>query len=503
MKKYLHWTIVLLILINIYFAAWLPLHGDLTLFPDNARDLLLMEDVANNKPITLIGPHSGGIPGLFHGPLWTYINMPAYLLGKGNPAYVGIFWVILYVLTIFFVYLVGKKLFDKTVGLLSSLLFSAIFMSFVPGFGNPYGSVLLFPVFFYYFVIYLKEYKVKFLLISLFILGLIIQFQMAFGVPILAVVLIFLVINLYNNKKLFHLFSFFILLVPLSTFIIFDIRHNFLQLHSLINYIISRNIEKTSFFDMYFLTHRIPLIFTDGLSLITRGQWWLTSILIIYFLYIYWRVIKSKKIFYKKIYFISALLYIGFWVVTLLYKGQMWLYYHWQMIPMLIIVICSGYLAISKKVFATVFCIFYLFIMFSQITWIKGIQNDFIGKDRVSWVFFRNAIDDIYKENSSPFGYYIFEDDLLGYRGLYTFHYLQQFHKNVQAVSNTKKQNTYLIVISEHNQSWWKANQIRISSSPAYKKIFKNNYEVEKYILSNADQQIPSDPNLTDNLFFR
>ncbi len=99
------------ILISTFFASWFAVNGDIIFHTDIARDFLLMEDVVKNKPITLIGPRSGGIPGVFHGPLWTYLNLPSFIIGGGNPAIVSWFWVILYLINLLIVYKIGMPYF--------------------------------------------------------------------------------------------------------------------------------------------------------------------------------------------------------------------------------------------------------------------------------------------------------------------------------------------------------------------------------------------------------
>ncbi|MCL4416440.1 MAG: glycosyltransferase family 39 protein, partial [Actinobacteria bacterium] len=209
MKKYfqLKYLALLLILFNIFLASRWIIDGNLFFHTDIARDFLLMEDIINNKHFTLIGPRSGAIPGLFHGPLWLYLNLSAFLIGNGNPVYVGWFWVILYIASLLIIYYVGKKLFGEEEGILSALLLSSVTILNVRSLFNPYGALLLSPLFFYFFICYLNNQKIKTLILSLLILGLIIQFQMAFGVPILFLVLIYLIYYLFKKKKLSHLIS--------------------------------------------------------------------------------------------------------------------------------------------------------------------------------------------------------------------------------------------------------------------------------------------------------
>jgi hypothetical protein len=84
-KKIAFYFSLSIIGICIILASWFVINGDILFYSDIARDFLLMEDILYNKPIALIGPRSGAISGVFHGPLWFYLNLPAFILGKGNP----------------------------------------------------------------------------------------------------------------------------------------------------------------------------------------------------------------------------------------------------------------------------------------------------------------------------------------------------------------------------------------------------------------------------------
>ena len=202
-KKIIKTIFFILIISNIILASRWVFDGNIFFHTDIARDFLLMEDIVDNNNLTLIGPRSGAIPGLFHGPLWLYSNIPAFVLGQGDPVVVGWFWVFFYTLSVYIAYLIGNKMFGETEGLLSALLLSVVTVLQVRSLFNPYGALLLFPLFFYVLTVYLRKKDIKILLLSLFLVGLIIQFQMAFGVPILILSFFYLLYFFFKNKIFF------------------------------------------------------------------------------------------------------------------------------------------------------------------------------------------------------------------------------------------------------------------------------------------------------------
>jgi hypothetical protein len=101
---------------------------------DIARDFLLLDDVISTHKLPLIGPRSGAISGLFHGPLWIYLNTPIFILGNGNPVTIGWFWFLLALVGTISIFFIGKKLGNTIVGLYSAVLFSAYLAPAIPSF---------------------------------------------------------------------------------------------------------------------------------------------------------------------------------------------------------------------------------------------------------------------------------------------------------------------------------------------------------------------------------
>src|SRR3989344_1542324 len=111
MKLLLYLILLLITLFNIYLSSSLVRHGEVNFFNDVARDFLLLQEV-DYKKIVLIGPRSS-TNNLFHGPLWTYINYPAYLLGDGNPVIVAWFWIVLGCMFLLSGFYMTRKLFGN------------------------------------------------------------------------------------------------------------------------------------------------------------------------------------------------------------------------------------------------------------------------------------------------------------------------------------------------------------------------------------------------------
>ncbi len=215
--------------INIFFASWYVMHNDIRFFSDIARDFLLLKEL-DQKKIVFIGPHASG--RLFHGPLWMYVNYPGYLLGHGNPVIVGWCWIFLIVLFLISGYFVAKELFDVFAAQLFVLMSSLYLVYDSNALFNPHGAMFLLPLWFLFFIRYIKTLSVKYLIVHVLLTGCLIQLQIAIGFPMLVLSFLYCIPLLFKKKKLNHLAAFLSIFIPLSTYIIFDVRHNFLFLHS-------------------------------------------------------------------------------------------------------------------------------------------------------------------------------------------------------------------------------------------------------------------------------
>src|SRR3989344_6206913 len=134
MRKLIFILYIITICALIFLSARPIIDGNISFNTDIARDFLLLEDVYYNHNISLIGPRAGGIPGVFHGPMWIYLNLPAYALGAGNPIAVGWFWVGLFIISIGIIYYVSIKMFDRTTAMIATLVYASAYGTSIPSF---------------------------------------------------------------------------------------------------------------------------------------------------------------------------------------------------------------------------------------------------------------------------------------------------------------------------------------------------------------------------------
>lgn len=515
----LKYLLLLLILFNILLASRWIIDGNLFFHTDIARDFLLMEDIVDNKHLALIGPRSGAIPGLFHGPLWLYLNLPAYLVGGGNPVYVGWFWVVLYIVSLFTIYYVGKKMFGETEGILSALLLSSVTILNVRSLFNPYGALLLSPLFFYFFTDYIRHLQLKTLIISLLILGFIIQFQMAFGVPILFFTVVYLIYYLLKKKRPFHLSALLVLLIPLSSFLLFDLRNHFLQLRSVINYLWGPQTHgKLSLDFLQLAVIRIKEIVTDGLGSITQNNISITILLLLTLVFVIFQRLQRKNEKSNDVYFLFVYFYLGFWMLTVFFKGPVWNYYYLPFIPLLILIFVSFKKHINSLVFLSIFLLIYAINLQVAIKDISSYISDPNKQDVSTWKFNKLVAEKVFTGNEKSFGYFIFTPDLYGYSPRYALDWYQKINGLKKVKPYIKESIIYLAIAPppqygrDPNSIWyqkntnsklWKTNDIKITKDPVSVTSFKNGFMIEKYNLTAEEIKIEPNPYLIKDIFFR
>lgn len=499
--------IYLFIIINVLLSAWWLVHGDIRYDVDIARDFLLIKEIVTIKPFTLIGSHTS-VSGVFHGPAWYYLNVPAFFISSGNPVLIGWFWWGLSILTLIIFFYVTYKLFNKLTAFLATLLYSAnVIINPIYGlkmFFPPYGAVVLSPVFFYLFLKYINNKKVKYLALALIILGLIIQFEMAFGIPMFGLAMLFLIYFIYKNKLIKHLAVFPILLLPLSSFIIFDLRHDFIQIISLTKYLILQ-MQKTDINLVASVSGKITGIFSDTFFHLTQDSILLSWFYSILFVVLIFKIKMKSSI--KKLYLIFLYFYFGYWLIHLTMK-PLWPSYYWPLLP-LIIMLYAGFINyLPKRIFFLIFIPLLFWNMFIGISYIKNFSIDVTYRGKNSWAFNKLIADTIFEDAESDFGYFIFTRDRWVYQSWYALDFVQRGYSQKKAYPFVKQKLTYLIVVDSQKDrpdpvsQGWRITDLKITSEP----VEVNNIDlvqIQKYYLTEQEINSPVNPYLLNSTFFR
>lgn len=216
----------LMYVIFVAFTSIIPLRsvvlGGIPFWYDPARDLLLA--AANLHKLTLIGP-PGGIPGIFYGPYWIWLLSLPMIITK-DPRLIVLFAITIPFLILFplFLWKMRKFLGIPAVFILWAL-FIANFDSYLTFPWSPYLVSLVFIV-----LAYLITTNASAFLIGI-VCALAPNFNFSFG---LTVVFGTAVYELLTNWRKFPRFVAGVLLIY-SPFIIFELRHGFMQTQAFID----------------------------------------------------------------------------------------------------------------------------------------------------------------------------------------------------------------------------------------------------------------------------
>ncbi|MBP8591000.1 hypothetical protein KBI33_00840 [Candidatus Shapirobacteria bacterium] len=472
---------------------------------DIARDFFLIKDVVDSKKPSLVGPRVGEISGLFHGPAWTYLNLPVFLIFKGDPIAQNYFYLALTLIAEMILFFVTKKIFGTQAAAVSIVIYALKINDWVGNFFHPFGAIIFSPLFFYFFYQIGKEKtskKINFLFLGLFG-GILAQFQLGFGLPLIIIAGVKIFFQFL--KKEIHLSEtgLFLLglIISLANFIIFDFRHDFLQGKAVWSFLHQLGRSKLNL--AVLIKNRIEIMTYSGLGFF-KGAW--SFLLLIIFLSVLVILSRKNK---EKVYQDFLFLFLGFWILTGVNFGKLQSYHYWALIPISIMIISSLTKFFPKKTpFIIIFCLALnanLFI--KNFSLLRQTPED-LHLDQSSWRFISQAARTIFQDAENDFGYFAYTPDLYSYSPRYAMEYWNQFYP-YQAHAFEKKPVTYLLIFSPPQDkpwlegSWWAKNQVNVKKDPEKTMAFDNDFRIEKYLLSEEEIKIPSDPNLINSTYFR
>ncbi|MBI3955289.1 hypothetical protein HY338_02490 [Candidatus Gottesmanbacteria bacterium] len=494
---------LLFILLNIYFCVYPVLHGDVNFLSDVARDFLLLREI-DEKKIILIGPRSNS-SGLFHGPLWSYVNYPVYRLAKGNPVIVGWYWIFLALSALGIGFAIAKKLFGTLAGLTFTLLYATNFITHINGMFHSDAPVFLTPLLFFSMLLYVERKKIRYLVLHLFFVSIIIQLNVGVGIPVLILSTILSLYLIFRRRFWNHLSAFLVLSLTLLNFIVFDIRHSFLLTKS-----------AYAFWQLQKTWNPLPLSFllinrfneTINLRVIFSENFYLQ--IFIFLLTVIMTVIEFKKSSkFKSVYLLILYYYLGYMLLTFTNKGVILSHFVYFLAPLSTLWFASFVRGQSKIFMMAILFVIAVFNLQQSVTFIKRLQTDFIGKRQESWKALSLVAETITKrQGNNQFGYFVFSPDAFAYGPRYAM--LYNFAKaKAASFEYVKKDVTYIVAAPapqgdpEMNYNWWRKNPVKIISEPIFTQNFPGGFTIEEYQLSQKEQLIPHDKTIELGIHFR
>ena len=341
--------------------------GDLAIFlADQASDSTAVLHILRGHP-TLLGPISS-VGGFYNGPIVFYLLLPFYWFFSADPISGTVFQTMLSLATIPLLYLLGKKLQNATVGLIAAFLFaiSPMMVDYSRAAFIPYPAVFFSTLILYLLLAVIDRFSWwKTALIGLFI-GFILQMHYL----TVSLLLMTFFYPLFIEKKLVRLSYYLWLIVGIiagfSPFLLFEIRHQFLNLRLIIGYLTTSKGTVKS------ITNIFQVWPTVTASLLTANNFWLG--LISFFMTFLGAIVLTWKKSIKKQYAQVFFLLFGLtFLVGILYGGKMQSHYvvvfHTTLILLFSLVLCS-FLKTNRMLIAAV-CIFLMLMNSNKWNWQK------------------------------------------------------------------------------------------------------------------------------------
>jgi len=509
----LYFSGVLLILYNIALASMHLFTQDFSFKMDIPRDFLLIDNAIQNHKIELIGPKAAGIPGIFFGPIWYWMMTPIFIIGKGDPTVIGAFWLFLVILLIGITYFIAKKIFGKEVAFISALLISFNAPTLALGFTQSFGSLLMSPFIFYSLYKFYISKNVKYFILAIFLMGITFHLQPAFTLLVVASSGLFFLYFLIKIKKIHYLLSYLILLIPLSTYIVFELRHKFLMTNAFYNFLFNHSTAVTKDENLTtsaLLINRI-IGFMSGFNFTHIYSNHIMIGILIAQIFIIYMLFRKKIRIGKEFYIMIYSIFILFWILSFLFKGFVWPYYYWAFLPIGAIIFSSIWNLINKKLFiilVSIICIYMLNNIWAPLNnWSNPALFSNPYADTSSWKLNRDAGKIMFDESESKFGYFVFSPDEIGLSIKYAIRYWQYRNTDKTATLCKKMETTYLFYYPDDPNSiadsyYWKEERIKIQKDPV-QSFSLGIVKIEKYTLTPEEIQVAHDPNLLCTLIFR
>ena len=503
------WKPIFLIVVafNIFLASWYLLNGNLNFGTDLARDFLLLNQIEEKK-FMLIGARAGAA-SLFHGPLWSYLNFPIYFISKGNPIVVGWFWIFLIITFLIIGFRIAKKLFDEKTAYFYLILVSTFLIFQMKEFSHQQAAFLVMPLFFYTFWQYINTFRTHYLAFHVLIAGALIQFEVASGAPFLLLSLVYIIYLQIRRGKLKHFPVLFLILVPLSTYILFDLRHDFFLLKNLIIYIKGKPDEFYPGLYLIFKS-RIDYMSTTAVPLVNNLTL-LNRVLTIAILIVLSKIILSINHQGKnrKVYLLFFYFFFGYFILSLSSRYELLTQHFLPFVPIVFLVFASLVTSRYSKVFLPLLMLIIISNEFQALRFLRDSSAFVIGKNEDSWKFLAKLTDDVFNNSEQEFGYFVYSPDKLGYEPKYAMIYAKKIHPDKRVFNFEKKPVTYVISTPPPpndpymTEEFWIKNSLRIYKKPEKLISYPNGYKIYRYKLSQDETIITPDQWEDSGIHFR
>ena len=431
---------------------------------DQGREYLAARNIVVNHKLILIGTELGagsaGISGLFHGPIYYYLLTIPFILFNGNPA--GGTWLMLFfgLSSILFGYYLGKKIFNNYIGILIAFLMSIspILIAQSRFLWSPNPPTLFILLSFYFTYLLSQNKKNLSIFLAAFFAGFVYNFEMAVAIPLSLTLFIY---SIYILRKQFNKYLYLILgyLLAFSPMIFFEVRHGFMGLKGIINYLTHPG-KNSNLFDITSLTGHANSFLYNFKDTFPVFNYEMGMLLLIAFLVIAFYLTRKEKNAKLKvfIYYLLCLVPISFFVFSFL-RNYVYNYYLIHLSLSYIIVfaylIYASFKQKKNAILVGLIVVIVIITVFGVISAVKTSvfdYSDYGGTAKLKGQM--AAIDYIYNDaKGKPFGVLVFAPPVY----TYPYDYLLWWYgnKKYNYIPYSEKKGTFYLLIEKDPAKPW------------------------------------------------
>jgi hypothetical protein len=279
----------------------------------------IIKDVVINGHLRLIGQETTST-GVFIGPLFYYLQIPFYLLGRMDPAGGIVLVTIISLSTIFSFYWVFSNIFGTKVGIVASLVYSlSALIVFTDREVVPTTPVMLWSVWFLYGLYLLAKRKQRAYLLVGLLLGLAWNFNLALVILAPLVILAQIMSRKGFNLK-YLILGILVFVVTMAPYWVFEIRHGasltkgiFSSITTQKNYVPGTGIGLAKLDRVFQLVHQNTTSMLWDSAVRIPKAWTMYALTLSFFVLAYKKVIPRSL---SVIFFLWQISYLGFFSVN-------------------------------------------------------------------------------------------------------------------------------------------------------------------------------------------
>ncbi|OGG02331.1 hypothetical protein A2W14_03920 [Candidatus Gottesmanbacteria bacterium RBG_16_37_8] len=233
------------------FLRFYKIRQYLTFLGDEGRDVLVVKRMLLDGKFTLLGPITS-VGSIYMGPIYYYLTAPFLFLWHFDPVGPAVMVACLALVTIYIIYRIGTDYFHPQVGLVAAFLDSISRLTVIYGHSSwnpnvvPFFAVLLM----FSLLKIIVDRRYYFFITAGLCLGTLIQLHYITFMFFPIILTVFLI----NRPKIslkYYLFGLLSFLLSYSPFILFEVRHQFVNSLGAVRFIIQQNKSQPA---LYFLS---------------------------------------------------------------------------------------------------------------------------------------------------------------------------------------------------------------------------------------------------------